>query len=222
MTVKKGSEIENMNKSVYSLLLSDDFIERIDELAAVSGVSRSVMVDRVLAHFLAEETVETKMNNVFRRMEEMLENYTALKFVNQASDCMASVQSALAYRYNPTVKYSIELFPAGALGQLKISLRTTNGELLKIMERFYSLFINIEKKYIGERAYAYDGTRFVRVFVRPDGMTVEKAGEAIAEYVADFDKYLRTYFSALGDEKLARMKVEAEYAENIDKKEVIL
>ena len=89
---------------------------------------------------------------------------------------MASVQSALSYRYNPTVKYAIELFPSGALGQLKISLRTTSDELLKIMERFYSLFITIEKKYIGERAYAYDGARFVRVFVRPDGMTVEKAG----------------------------------------------
>ena len=64
-----------MKKSVYSLLLSDDFIGKIDELAAVSGVSRSVMVDRVLAHYLAEETVEMKMNGVFRRMEEMLGNY---------------------------------------------------------------------------------------------------------------------------------------------------
>lgn len=219
---KEGSEIENMNKSVYSLLLSDDFIEKIDELAAVSGVSRSVMVDRVLAHYLAEETVEMKMNGVFRRMEEMLGNYAALKFVNQASECMASVQSALSYRYNPTVRYAIELFPSGALGQLKISLRTTSDELLKIMERFYSLFITIEKKYIGERAYSYDGARFVRVFVRPDGMTVEKAGEAIAEYVADFDKYLGIYFSALSDERVARMKVEAEYAKNIVKKEVIL
>ena len=31
---KEGSEIEKMKKSVYSLLLSDDFIEKIDELAA--------------------------------------------------------------------------------------------------------------------------------------------------------------------------------------------
>ena len=60
------------------------------------------------------------------------------------------------------------------------------------------------------------------MFVRPDGMTVEKAGEAIAEYVADFDKYLGIYFSALSDERAARMKVEAEYAKNIVKKEVIL
>ena len=59
-----------MKKSVYSLLLSDDFIGKIDELAAGHGVSRSVMVDRVLAHYLAEETAEMKMNGVFRRMDD--------------------------------------------------------------------------------------------------------------------------------------------------------
>lgn len=211
-----------MHKSIYSVLLSDGLVARLDDIAYKKGVSRSAMLDRVLAEYLAEETVEMKMNNVFESVERMIDGYAGLRFNNQASDYMASVQSALAYRYNPTVKYSIELFPAGDLGQLKISLRTKSEVLLGIMERFYSFFISLEKKYIGERAYAYDGNRFVRAFVRPDGLSTQKAGESIAEYVADFDKYLRIYFSSLDNERAACKAVEKEYAGNIVKKEVIL
>lgn len=211
-----------MKKSVYSVLLSDDLVSRIDAAAYKKGISRSAMIDRVLAEYLEEETIEMKMNNVFDNMERMIAGYSGLRFLSQASDYMASVQSALAYRYNPTVKYSIELFPEGALGQLKITLRTKNDSLLRIMEKFYSFFIGLEKKYIGERAYAYDGFRFVRVFVRPEGMDAETAGRAIAAYVADFDKYLRIYFADLDNEPAARLEVEKEYAADVSVKEVIL
>ena len=193
-----------MHKSIYSVLLSDGLVARLDDIAYKKGVSRSAMLDRVLAEYLAEETVEMKMNNVFESVERMIDGYAGLRFNNQASDYMASVQSALAYRYN------------------KISLRTKSEVLLGIMERFYSFFISLEKKYIGERAYAYDGNRFVRAFVRPDGLSAQKAGESIAEYVADFDKYLRIYFSSLDNERAACKAVEKEYAGNIVKKEVIL
>ena len=87
---------------------------------------------------------------------------------------------------------------------------------------FYAFFISVEKKYIGECAYAYDGNRVVRAFVRPDGLSAQKAGESIAEYGADFDKYLRIYFSSLDNERAACKAVEKEYAGNIVKKEVIL
>ena len=210
-----------MHKSVYSVLLSDELVDRLDAVAYKNGVSRSVMLDRIMAEYLTVETTEMKMNNVFRQIGKLIDEQTGLRFTNQASDYMAFIQSALAYRYNPTVKYSIELFPAGDLGQLKISLRTKSETLLSIMEGFYELFMSLENKYVGKRAYGYDGNRFVRIFLRPD-VSSEATGEAIAEYVADFDKYLRIYFSSLDDLSRASYGVEREYVKNISNKEVIL
>ncbi len=211
-----------MHKSVYSVLLSDELVSRLDEKAYENGVSRSVMLDRLLADYLTIETVDMKMENALINMGKLIERYSGLRFTNLPSNSMAFVQSALLYKYNPTVKYSVELFPAGDLGQLKISLRTTSATLFTLMEDFYKLFISLEKKYIGERKYGYSDNKFVRVMLRPEGITPEKTGEAIAEYVAEFDKYLRTYFSHLSDPEKARSETEREYRKNIEKKEVIL
>lgn len=218
---KKEKEVTKMHKSVYSVILSDELVNKLDAVAYKKGVSRSVMLDRILAGYLTEETVEMKMNGVFAEMGRIIEQCSGLRFTNQASDYMAFVQSALLYKYNPTVKYSIELFPSGDLGQLKISLRSGSETLMRIMRNFYDLFIFIENKYIGDRTYGFDGTRFVRVLKRPNA-TSKETGEYVADYIADFDGYLRIYFSYLGDEEKASREVEKKYAENIAKKEVIL
>ena len=116
----------------------------------------------------------------------------------------------------------MELFHSGDLGQLKISLRTTSATLFSLMESFYTIFISLEKKYIGERVYDYSDNKFVRVLLRPEGITPEKTGEAIAEYVAELDKYLRLYFTHLIDHEKARYEIEREFRKNIEKKDVIL
>lgn len=211
-----------MHKSVYSVLLSDELVDGLDELAYKNGVSRSAMLDRLLAEYLTVETEEMKMVNALSNMGRLIETYSGLRFTNSPSSGMAFVQSALSYRYNPTVKYSVELFPAGDLGQLKISLRSGNKTLIAIMEDFYSLFVTLEKKYVGDRVYGYADGKFIRVFLRPDGVSSKVIGEAIAEYVADFNQYLRTYFFSLDDTRRACREVEREYAKNIEKKEVIL
>lgn len=210
-----------MHKSVYSVILSDRLVNKLDAVAYKKGVSRSVMLDRILAEYLTEETTEMKMANAFAEMERIIERCAGLRFTNQASDYMAFVQSALSYKYNPTVKYSIELYPSGNLGQLKVSLRTGSETLLGIMQNFYELFILIERKYIGEREYGFDGKRFIRILRRPE-RSLDKAGEYIAEYISEFDDYLRIYFDNLGDEKKAALTIEKKYAENTAKKEVIL
>ena len=211
-----------MHKSVYSVLLSDELVSRLDEQAYKSGVSRSVMLDRLLAEYLTIETADMKMESALMNMGRLIESYSGLKFTNLPSNSMAFVQSALLYKYNPTVKYSVELFHSGDLGQLKISLRTTSATLFSLMESFYTIFVSLEKKYIGERVYDYSDNKFVRMLLRPEGITPEKTGEAIAEYVAELDKYLRLYFTHLIDHEKARYEIEREFRKNIEKKDVIL
>ena len=154
-------------------------------------------------------------------MEKLFCEIKGMKFVNNPSLYTASVSSALAYRYNPTLKYSLELFPAGDLGQLKISLRSQSRALFEKMENFYLLFIGIEKKYIGERSYFYQDGRFVRILKRPSSAGANEIGEAISAYVKEFDEYLKSYFLCDGDERAAAV-IEKDYADNLKNKKVIL
>lgn len=160
------------------------------------------------------------MERMFLKMEQFIGAVSGLRFINNASLAMAQVQSALHYRYNPTLRYQVELFPAGNLGQLKISLRSQSKELFRAMEGFYALFISLEKKYIGERAYFYQDGRFVRVFVRPENAGAEELGEAIGEFVREFDEYLNCYLSC--DEAVAAAVVEKAFVKNLKTKKVIL
>ena len=44
-----NAEVGITKKSIYSLVLSDDVVEAVDRLAANSGLSRSAMVNQLLA-----------------------------------------------------------------------------------------------------------------------------------------------------------------------------
>ena len=209
-----------MDKSMYSVILRDDLVEELDRLAFKNGVSRSVMLNKILSEYLRVETPEDRMEKMFERMESFLAATSGLRFTNNASLALAQVKSALNYRYNPTLRYQVELFPAGDLGQLKISLRSQSKELFRLMENFYGLFISLEKRYVGERTYFYQDGRFIRVFVRPEGASAEELGEAIGEFVREFDEYLNAYFSS--DESVAAEKVERLFVKNLKAKKVIL
>lgn len=209
-------------KSVYSVILRDELVKRLDAVAYESGVSRSVMLNKILAEYLGVETPDTIIENVFARMEGLFAEVVGMRFTNQASSSMASVTSALEYRYNPKLKYTLELFPAGDLGQLKISLRSQNPVLIDLLEDFYAFFISLENKYIGERTYFYQDLRFVRVFQRPSSQTAEDIANEISSYVMLFDKYLNVYFSGLSNLPLAKSKIEADYRYQIQDKEFLL
>lgn len=209
-----------MDKSMYSVILRDDLVEELDRLAFKNGVSRSVMLNKILSEYLRVETPEDRMEKMFGRMESFLAGTSRLRFTNNASLALAQVKSALNYRYNPTLRYQVELFPTGDLGQLKISLRSQSKELFRLMENFYGLFISLEKKYVGERTYFYRDGRFIRIFVRPEGAGAEELGEAIGQFVREFDEYLNAYFSS--DESVAAEKVERLFVKNLKTKKVIL
>ena len=209
-------------KSVYSVILNDELVKRLDAVAYKSGVSRSVMLNKILSDYLGVETPYSFIENIFTSMEGLFAESVGMRFINQASNSMATVTSALEYRYNPKLKYALELFPSGDLGQLKISLRSQNPALIDLLEDFYSFFIKLEGKYIGERVYFYQDLRFVRVFKRPTGVCAEQVANEISNYVKRFDRYLNIYFSTLANLPLAKSKIEAEYRYNLANQEILL
>ena len=147
-------------------------------------------------------------------MQDMLEGGT-FKML-EPSDTMFSLRSALAYKYNPTVKYSVELYRGEAqeLGELRVSLRTQNAGLLLYMTQFYRLWDKIERSYRGDVAAAVTDGKYLRRFVLQDktGSSREiDIGRVIAAYIDTFDRALKTFFYHLEAPSKAAAGVESIY-----------
>ncbi|MBO4323698.1 MAG: hypothetical protein J5836_03450 [Clostridia bacterium] len=210
-----------MSKSVYSVILNDELVAELDRVAYKNGVSRSAMIDKILSGYLTVETPAVKMESIFSQMERLIGEWSGLRFINQPHLAMASVQSALTYRYNPTVKYSVELYPGSDdLGEVKISLRTQNSALIALMEDFYKFFIYLERKYLGEREYTYENYRFTRVMKTPS-VSAAETGEGIAYFVRSFNYLLNGYFSGLDNLSVTKELLENKYREEIAKNIIV-
>ena len=68
-----------MSKSVYSLLLNDEVIHLLDNMARVNGLSRSNMVEKILANAVGYETPEIRANNIFLEIEKLLSRSNTMR-----------------------------------------------------------------------------------------------------------------------------------------------
>ena len=135
-----------MGKSVYSLALSDEIIAEVDRLAYQNGTNRSGLINSILAEYLQFTTPEQRMREVFDRMEKLLlsteAEHPAFQLLSLPSDTMFNLRSAIRYKYNPTARYSVELYRQpedGVFGELRVSIRTQNRNLIEAMKQFYEL-----------------------------------------------------------------------------------
>ncbi|MBO5926992.1 MAG: ribbon-helix-helix protein, CopG family [Clostridia bacterium] len=206
-----------MSKSVYSLVLNDEVVEIIDRMARINGLSRSNMIEKILADAVEYETPEIRADNIFEEIERIIKTSQTMRYLSQPSQYMASIMSALDYRYNPAIKYSVELFPnSDHLGQLKVTLRTQNVILINLISDFYTFYTYLEKKYYNPNAvFMFDGAKFTRLFDFPKvNVTTKVLAEKLTEYVKDFDELLNVYFNNLtADEKRLLYLVEKRYLE---------
>lgn len=169
-----------MKKNVYSLVLSEDVIAAVDRLAYQHSTNRSNMINQILAEYVSYVTPEKRMQQILQQVEALLNGQDTFQvMVANSSDSMLSLRSALAYKYNPTVRYSVELYRSNtantadtanpaAVGALKVSLRTQNANLILTMQQFYELWIRLEQHYLGQsgpggrRSYTVEGGRMTR------------------------------------------------------------
>ena len=213
-----------MAKSVYSLVLNDDVIELVDRGASANGLSRSNMIEKILADAVSYETPAIRANNLFDEIERLVGEGNLMRFLDQPSQYMASIMSALSYRYNPAIKYNVEIFPHSEdLGQLKVTLRTQNTTLINLVNDFYRLFALLEKRYYNPDAkYDYDGIKYTRVLNYPnEEVTTQQLAELITEYVKDFNELLNTFLSNQDDERLAITLTEKRFRELFNGKIII-
>ena len=214
-----------MAKSVYSLVLSDEVIREIDQLAYRNQTNRSNMVNQILAEYVSVPTPEKRMQEIFNRMEALLlgtgvEN-DAFQLQSLPSETMFSLRSAIAYKYNPSVRYSVELYKQrdddGAFGELRVGLRTQNQALIQCMSEFYNLWNSTECQYFEDIDAAADGEKYVRKLkLKTTDGTGEKlsgltVGDVISTYIRTFDRALKAYFERVGSGRDTGAPIDAVY-----------
>lgn len=218
-----------MNKSLFSLILSEDVVAAVDRLAYSRGTNRSNMVNQILAEYVSYITPEKRMEDIFRRVEQLLGGGDTLQVLLRSSDSMINLRSALAYKYNPSVRYTVELYriPGPCIGELKVYLRTQNSSLTLYMMQFYKLWKKLEDAYMpGCESQLESGKYIRRLMLRDyDGKPVEDISteiqaEVIAGYVSVFDRALKAFFYSISDPKRAISDAEEIYLEYLRGSEI--
>lgn len=199
-----------MDRSVYSLVLIDDIVRAVDKLAYERSTSRSNLINQILAEYLSFSTPEMRMKNIFDSVEQMMAEMEPFQVQFQPSDAMISIRSALRYRYNPTIRYVLELYRSyePTVGELRVSMRTQSQPLIKILMEFFDFWAKLENRMIGSYfpggrvPCRIEAGRYVREFSMPleeNQQTNEGIAAAIGEYIQFFDTSLKYYFAGLDD-----------------------
>ena len=193
-----------MAKSVYSLVLDDDVIAEVDRMAYHTGTNRSGMINQILADYFSFTTPEKRIRTAFEEVEKWMESVSGFRMQSVPSESMMSLQSALAYKYNPSIRYTVELYREheALAGELRVGFRTQNRQLIEAFQHFLTIWARLEEVYIGKHfqnlsvPYAIENGRYRRLFLAPDNREDSRLlGKSVAQYIRMFDTVMKTYFA---------------------------
>ena len=175
---------------------------------------------------MSYDTPEKRIREVFSEVENLLTGSSRFQVMMQPSDSMFSLRSALAYKYNPTVRYSVELNRnlQPAIGELRVSVRSQSSALRLYMLQFFKLWSRIEQNLVGHVECAMADDRYIRRLAVAEDRKLdnEALGQAIAEYIRLFDTALKLFFNHLDQPETAIARVESLYGDYLRSAPAIL
>ena len=199
-----------MSRSVYSLVLSDDVIRAVDRAAYAMNTSRSNLINQILAEYVSYTTPEKRMKDIFDSLTTMISRSEPFLIQNQGSDALLNIRSPLQVKYNPTIKYTVELFRdrESSVGELRIMTRTQSAALLEQLEEFFLLFCTIETAYSRiPPQYQIGRGKFIRKFILKDPtMNSDEIGAAIGRYIQCIDRALKAYLNVPAHQRQAAVE----------------
>lgn len=209
-----------MKKTLYSLMLSEDVVREIDRTAHRLGTNRSQLINRILADYVGFSTPESRMEEIFRVMEELMAPSRDLVSYFAPNTNSFSLKSSLDYKYRPTVKYEIVLSrDEDRIGVLNVIFRTQSGALIEALTGFLRFWKRLEDHYLPKlsgsaREYALFDGKFIRSLARPEhAFTSEELAEALSDYVQLFDRQMKDYLVGAKTES----ELEDDYREALEK-----
>lgn len=196
-----------MKKSVYSLVLTNDVVDAVDRQAALMNTSRSNLINQILAEYVSLTTPEKRMSEIFNLVKSAVLNYGMMQVQNNLSDSMMSLKSTVKYKYNPTVRYTVELYrnDAEAIGRLKVSFRTQSPSLIKEANRFFALWAAMEG--IGPKQYRIADGKYERIFLAKPDTSDQWIAELISNYIKRLDRCMKEYFIHFDNPSYAKERV---------------
>lgn len=214
-----------MKKSVYSLVLSDDVVRAIDDMAYRLNTSRSNLINQILAERVSYKTPESLIRDIFDCMRTIMDSHFQIQ--GQASDAMLSIRSPLRYKYKPTIRYRVELLKEtekDVFGRLSVSFRTQSTQLISMLEGFFRLWYSLEKDYINDYfpegvEYVYSEGRFIRklkISNQISQASPDLLGNAIVGYIRLLDSEIKLYFAEIENTGISAAKMEKMLVDSIN------
>lgn len=201
---------------MYSLILTDEVIDRIDRLAYERGISRSQLIDHILADTVGLSTPEQQRRALVKKAADHIslrESGLQLHVRNDYQGMEAT--TFVKYKYNPTIKYNVEVVQGadGLEGVLKISSRSTSSDLRQHLDEFLQLFNDVD--HTGRQIYAVKeqeeenprsgGARFARTLhlnnLFGKNEDPETAAPHLGRSLTLLDEAMQLYFSSLGQQQ---------------------
>lgn len=206
-----------MAKNMYSLILTDSVIDRVDRLAYERGISRSQMIDHILANAVGFATPEQKMRALVKRTADHISSDASGLQLHIRGDFQGmDATTYVKYKYNPTIKYHVDVYQedGNMQGTLKISSRSTSSDLRAHLDDFIELFDRIDadanqlyklkEQREAEEARNASAQRFARTIqlnkLFADTEDPEQAAPRLSRSIALLDEAIQYYFASLGNE----------------------
>ena len=190
---------DKMKKSVYSLMLFDEIVEKIDQIAYVNNTNRSQLINDILAEKIGLVTPEQKIQKILEQLDENFSDTLSVSQINKNSSIQFG--KSLKYKYRPKVRYSYEFTSndRGKYAVLKISSRTKSEDLIDHFDAFFNLIAEIEKE---QKDYATDLTnkqtshKFIREFKEEGELSQDTkiVADNLTRYLKMIDQAMNVYF----------------------------
>ena len=224
-----------MERSAYSLVLMDDVVKAIDRMAYEQNTSRSNLINQLLAQEVRLVTPEMRMRDIFEKMINAMGDEKKFQVKLQPSDYCISIRSVLEYKYNPTIRYFIEMYRTVdlAIGELKITSRSQSKELQQYLYEFFKFFSKMEQlymeRYFPDRPVPYytnEGEgRFRRELIihgEDRKLTTDIMAAAMGDYVQMLDSLLGIYLTHLKEREAGARKMEGVYTNFLNSNPVLI
>ena len=190
-----------MSKSLYSLILSDEVVAELDRAALKAGTNRSQLANRILAEHLSLLTPERRIEEIFRTVDRFFNDGAEMVSRFIPHQPVMQLKTALAYRYRPTLRYELRLYPEaqeGQIGEIHMILRTQAEELLDQMADFARAWAQAENALTApgqlQPLYQWQPGRFDRSLRQPeDGMDPEHYSDLLSRYIQLLDESFKSW-----------------------------
>lgn len=202
-----------MKKSIYSITLLDDLVREIDKRAYLSGTTRSGLINKLLAESLGLSTPESHRRSFISEMARLMSGDETF-LINETGSSLFAVKSSISFKYNPTVRYSVAIFPEAGefFGELRVSLRTQNPLLLSELSRFFSIWQQLEDGIFSRRLSISDSGKLTRRLLTPRGKpSPDRLADAVSSYIRLINGAISIYFDCTPDITTATKRITSLY-----------